>query len=33
MITMKHYWEVDIGLSKSAKKLTLADLGGVITRS
>ena len=23
VITMKHYWEVDIGLSESAKKIDL----------
>ena len=33
MVTMKHYWEVDIGLSESAKKLTSDDLDGVISRS
>ncbi len=27
---MKHYLEVDIGLSESAKKTTLDDLEGVI---
>ena len=26
MVTMKHYWEVDIGLSESAKNATLDDL-------
>ena len=26
VVTMKHYWEVDIGLSESAKNLTLDDL-------
>ena len=33
MVTMKHYWEVDIGVSESAKKLTSDDLDGVISRS
>ncbi len=35
MVTMKHYWEVDIGLSESAKNLTLddLDLDGIISRS
>ncbi len=31
MVTMKHYWEVDIGLSESAKKLTSDDLDEVIS--
>ncbi len=26
MVIMKHYWEVDVGLSESAKNLTLDDL-------
>ncbi len=26
MITMKQYWEVDVGLSESAKNLMLDDL-------
>ena len=26
MVTMRHYLEVDIGLSESAEKLTLGDL-------
>ncbi len=29
VITMKHYWEVDVGLSESAKNLTLGDLAGL----
>ena len=33
MVTMKHYWEVDIGLLESAKNLTLDDLEEVISRS
>ena len=28
VVTMKHYWEVDIGLSESANNLTLDDLDG-----
>ena len=33
MVSMRHYWEVDIGLSESAKNLTLDDLEKVILRS
>ena len=33
MVTMELYWEVDIGLSESAKKSTLGDLEEVISRS
>ncbi len=33
MVTMKHYWEVDIELSESTTKLTLDDLEEVISRS
>ncbi len=33
MVTMKHLWEVDIGLSESKTKLTPADLDGIISRS
>ncbi len=33
MVTMKHYWEVDIGLLESAQNLTLDDLEEVISRS
>ena len=32
MVTMRHCWEVDIGLSESAKKLTLDDLEEVISK-
>jgi hypothetical protein len=30
---MKQYWEIDIRLSESAKKMTLGDLEEVISRS
>ena len=30
VVTMKHYWEVDIGLSESAQNLTLNDIEEVI---
>jgi hypothetical protein len=33
VVTMKHYWEVHIGLSESAKKFTLDNLEEVISRS
>ncbi len=33
MVTMKHYWEVEVGPSESAKNLTLGDLEEVISRS
>ncbi len=33
MVTMKHYWEVDIGLSESVNNLTVDDLKEVISRS
>ncbi len=34
MVSMKHYWEVDVGLTESAKKnLTMDDLEEVISRS
>ncbi len=31
VVTMKHYWEVDTGLSEFAKKLTSDDLDEVIS--
>ncbi len=33
VVTMKHIWEVDIGLSEPVKNLTPDDLDGVISRS